>query len=85
MKRDEMLDYARAGLKAEIAALTAKLEALGTVTKRVGRGATKQAAAVTEAVAGKVRKRRKRTAAERKAVSIRMKKYWAGRRKGEKK
>lgn len=92
MKRDDvLLEYARTGLKAEMSALQAKLDAMKAKLdswsgkgKKAGRGALKAAATGTEAPKGK---RRKRTAAERKAVSIRMKKYWAGRReaKGKKK
>jgi len=85
MKRDEMEKFARAGLDAEIARLTALRDALSG-PKRASR---KQAPAVATSADGDTqaptRKRRKRTAAERKAVSLRMKKYWAERRKGEKK
>jgi hypothetical protein len=95
MRDDELLEYARTGLKTEIAVtmaklevLTAKLKALGTPTKRGGR---KQAASSSMETALQSsampaepkRQRRKRTAAERKAVSLRMKKYWAERRKAK--
>lgn len=88
MKPDELLEYARTGLKTEIAVTMAKLEVLTAKLKALGtpkRGGRKQAADST-AEAPK-RQRRKRTAAERKAVSLRMKAYWAGRReaKGKKK
>ena len=47
-------------------------------------GAAANATFQTEEAPSKKRKRRKMTAAERKAVSKRMKKYWAERMKGKK-
>ncbi len=90
MKRDLMRDYAVAGMdaaiekmKAELAQLLKNRKALGG---KMGKRLLEAGRPVTEAaavVAGKVRKRRKRTAAERKAVSKRMKAYWAERRKNK--
>jgi hypothetical protein len=91
MERDLMRDYAVAGMDAAIERAKAELDQLlrqraalgGMMTRRKQVKAAASSAA--DGDAAPARKRRKRTAAERKAVSIRMKKYWAERRKGEKK
>jgi hypothetical protein len=92
MKRDQMWEFAAAGMDAAIEKAKAELDQLLKKRKALGgkmAGSSKRLVeAVTEAAStvAPARKRRKRTAAERKAVSIRMKKYWAERRKkkGEK-
>jgi hypothetical protein len=91
MKRDLMTAYAMAGMdaaiekmKGELAQLLKKRKALGGKMSKRLLEASRPVTEAASVVAGKVRKRRKRTAAERKAVSLRMKKYWAERRKGEK-
>lgn len=79
----QILEMARKGaehryeeLKAEISSLVKNFPHLaGTASKKISRGR-----AVVEAEAPKVRRRaRKMSAAARKAVSDRMKKYWAAR------
>jgi hypothetical protein len=93
MKRDEMWEFAVAGIDAAIEKAKAELDQLLKQRKALGgkmAGSSKRLVeAVTEAASAvaPARKRRKRTAAERKAVSLRMKAYWAGRReaKGKKK
>ena len=93
----DMKDYARRGAEARIAELNQELEAIYGAfpdlrQTRRGRPAGKvvinheeqfgRAAAKEPPVASARRsRRRKMSAAERKAVSLRMKKYWAQRRK----
>jgi hypothetical protein len=84
MKRDLMRDYAVAGMDAAIEKVKAELDRLMKQRAALRGKMRARSAEAVSAVAGKVRKRRQRTAAERKAVSIRMKKYWAERRKSEK-
>jgi hypothetical protein len=62
-------------LKQEEAAIRAEFPEL------FGRG--RRAAAVTDAAKPGRRRRRKMSSAARKAVSVRMRKYWAERRKGK--
>ncbi len=87
----QILEMARKGaehrydeLKAEIVELTKSFPHLarrtgGQVSRAVGRGR-----AIVVAEAPRARRRiRKMSAATRKAVSVRMKKYWAARRKAK--
>jgi hypothetical protein len=60
-----------------------QLTAATSATRLQGRARTSQSAAATPT--GRKRKRRSMTAAQRKAVGERMKKYWAARRKAESK
>lgn len=87
-----ILEMARKGaehryeeLKAEIASLVKNFPHLtARANKRVSRAAAKGRTAI-EAEAKQVRRRTwEMSAAARKAVSDRMKKYWAGRRKAKK-
>lgn len=64
-------------LKQEEAAIRAEFPEL------FGRGRRSAVAAADTAKAGRRRRRRKMSAAGRKAVSERMRKYWAERRKGK--
>ena len=72
--------YARLGAEARAAELSAELaeiyRAFPGLRARSGR-----AAVGAEGGAAALRRRKPMTAAQKKAVSIRMKKYWAGRRK----
>lgn len=87
-----ILEMARKGaehryeeLKAEIAALVKNFPHLaGRASREISR-AVSSGLAVVEAEAPKVRRRaRKKSAAARKAISARMKKYWAKRRTAKK-
>ncbi len=88
----QILELARKGaehryeeLKAEMATLMKTFPHLATKAGRRIAAATSRGRAVVEAEAPKVRRRvRKMSAAARKAVSERMKKYWAARRKAKK-
>ena len=68
----KQLQSERSRIERQISALTDALSAVG--------GATRRAAA---RVAKRARPRRKMSAAAKKAISVRMRKYWAERRKGE--
>jgi hypothetical protein len=70
MNQTELQEMARIGLDVEIARLIKRRDSLG-----------KQSAPKLNGN-GKVRKRRKFTAAERKLISKRMKAMWAAKRKG---
>jgi hypothetical protein len=90
LSRDQLNQLARLGAKARLAELRQELAALNAL---INGGVTEPAA--TEAAASEtpsvelVRPRRRRrvtwTAAQRRAVSERMKKYWAAKRAGRKK
>jgi hypothetical protein len=81
--------YARLGAEARAAELSAELADIYRAFPGLRRGrpaatATATAAASGESGSAVVRRHRKpMTAAQKRAVSIRMKKYWAGRRKAE--
>jgi hypothetical protein len=64
--------------------LTRAIEALQGPAKRRGRPPAAAPAAAGPVKAKPVRKRRKLTAAEKKAASDRMKAFWAARRKAQK-
>jgi hypothetical protein len=74
-------------LRQEEAAIRAAFPELGggTSRRRGGRATAPAPGAGAQAGAGKVRRRRryKMSAAQKKAVSDRMRKYWAARRKAE--
>jgi hypothetical protein len=81
--------YARLGAEARLAELRAEMDAIQSAFPDLGRakpGRKPGRPAAIEAASG-VRERASRptmTAAQRKAVSERMKRYWANRRKGTK-
>jgi len=77
--------YARLGAEARAAELSAELAAIYRAFPGLrGRGGRAGASDTVTAVATGARRRRKpMTAAQKRAVSIRMKKYWAGRRKAK--
>ena len=84
---DDILTWARRGaearwneLQAEIASLVKAFPHLGTLSRRTRRAVGSAARGVADTLAPR-RKRSGMTAAQRKAVSARMKKYWAARRK----
>jgi hypothetical protein len=71
--------YARLGAEARAAELSAELAEIYRAFPGLRRGG--RGAAAGEAGGGAVRRRKPMTAAQKRAVSVRMKKYWAGRRK----
>jgi hypothetical protein len=82
--------YARRGAEVRLAELNQELAAIYAAfpdlrSGRGARGGRKQAALAAPASATpRARKRRGMSAAQRKAVSARMKRYWAERRKAKK-
>jgi hypothetical protein len=82
LSRDELQRLARLGAKSRLEELQREEAAIrGAFPDLFGRGRGRQAAA--PAAAGGRRRRRGMSAAARKAVSIRMRKYWADRRKAK--
>ena len=87
MAKFDLKEYARLGAEARVAQLNAELAEIYRAFPGLRGGRGRQTAAAARASgedAAPVRRRRRRkpmTAAQRKAVSARMKKYWAGRRK----
>ena len=73
--------YARRGAEARIAELTAELNAIYKAIPDLRRGSARPTASTTGA-GGRRRRRKPMSAAQKAAVSKRMKKYWAERRKG---
>jgi len=69
-------------VQAEMASLRNAFPDLASVSRSARRTTAKSARRIAAAVEPK-RKRSKMTAAQRKAVSARMKKYWAARRKAK--
>jgi len=85
----DILTWARRGAEARWNELHTELASLTTVFPDLAtarRTAAKSARGVADILepAPRTRKRSKMSAAQRKAVSARMKKYWAARRKAEK-
>ncbi|HEX5110703.1 MAG TPA: hypothetical protein VFV95_19770 [Vicinamibacterales bacterium] len=80
MAKFDLKEYARRGAEARVAELTSELARIYRVFPGLRRGAA-PAAAVTTARTG--RRRKPMSAAQKKAVSVRMKKYWAARRKSK--
>jgi hypothetical protein len=78
----DLREYARLGAQARVAQLNAELAEIyrtfpGLRSGRGGAGRT----APAESAATRMRRRKPMSAAQRRAVSQRMKKYWAARRK----
>jgi hypothetical protein len=84
--RDILTDLARLGAQARIQQLNSELNEIFRrfPDLRGGRAARPRAANGTSEAPAAPRRRKKRTAAQRKAASLRMKKYWADRRKAAK-
>jgi hypothetical protein len=78
LDRKELLGLARLGAEAGLEALEREREAILRSFPGIQRGSATHSTANDHRVR---RRRRAMSAAERKAVSARMKKYWAGRRK----
>ena len=81
LSRDKLLDLARLGATVRLAELKRERQALSTILNG-GAGPTHN---VTRAKAVRRRRRPTWTAAQRAALSARMKKYWAKRRVSAKK
>lgn len=75
--------YARRGAEARITELTAELNEIYKAFPDLRRGSARSAPATTGA-GGRRRKRNPMSAAQKAAVSKRMKAYWAAKRKGKK-
>ena len=87
LNRNQLLQLARLGAKARLAELDEERKAIealiGSGSTTMSRGRRYLTTATTRATANEsIGRRRRMSAAERKAVSTRMKKYWAGRRSG---
>lgn len=78
MAKFDVNKYAQLGAEARAAELSAELAEIYRAFPGLRRGGR---AATAEAGGGAVRRRKPMTAAQKRAVSIRMKKYWASRRK----
>jgi len=88
---DDILTWARRGaearwneLQAEVASLVRAFPHLKTLSRSAQRAIGTAARDVADTMAPR-RKRSKMTAAQKRAVSVRMKKYWAERRTSAKK
>ena len=82
LDRQEMYRLAKFGAEARLRDLEAERAQILRAFPGLGGSATKSAAAAAPQEAP-VRRRREMNAAERKSVSLRMKKYWAERRKAK--
>jgi len=85
LAKSSLMEYARRGAQARIAELHDELNEIYRQfpdQRRAGKQAMK-AVAETLNVRLRRRKRKPMTAAQKKAVSARMKKYWAGKRKAK--
>jgi len=80
MDRQELYRLARIGAEARLRALETERAQILRSFPGLRAGA---AASAGPAAAASVRRRRQMSAAERKSVSLRMKKYWAERRKAK--
>ena len=76
--------YARRGAEARVAELTAELNDIYKAFPDLRRG-TARPTAGTEIAGGRRRRRKPMSAAQKAAVSKRMKAYWAARKTGKKK
>ena len=81
MAKLDLKEYARRGAQARITELTQELAAIYRAFPDLRRGG---AAARPAAVTSRVRRRKPMTAAQKRAVSRRMKRYWVERKANEK-
>ena len=82
MAKFDLKEYAKRGAEARVAELTSELAKIYRVFPGLRRGAASAAAATTTVRTGR-RRRKPMSAAQKKAVSVRMRKYWASRRKAK--
>lgn len=80
ISKDELLRLARAGAVGRVKELEAELESIYSTFPDLRRGGKNARPAKAGAAAGARAAKRAWSAADRKAVSERMKKYWAARR-----
>ena len=85
LERQELYRLARIGAEARLRALEAERAHILRSFPGLKAGAAPSAALVSGAEPTPVRRRRQMSAAEKKSVSLRMKKYWAERRKANSK
>jgi len=78
----DLKEYARRGAEARVAELTSELATIYRAFPGLRRGAVSAAAATTTVRTAR-RRRKPMSAAQKRAVSVRMKKYWASRRKAK--
>jgi hypothetical protein len=83
LSRDELNRLARLGAKARLDELQKEQAAIRAAFPDLFRGARGGRGGARTAKPQASRRRRRMNAAQRKAVSDRMRKYWADRRKGE--
>ena len=81
LSREQLKRLARLGAQSRLDELRKEEAAIRTAFPDLFRGGRGGKAAPAAAPAKRTRKRRKMSAAEKRAVSERMKKYWAERRK----
>ena len=81
LDRQELYRLAQLGAEARLRALEAERAQILRSFPGLKSGTTRQSSPTGTAAAAPVRRRRQMSAAERKSVSARMKKYWAERRK----
>lgn len=81
MTQADMRQYAVAGARARLEALRAEEAAIVQAFPELGGGRARKAVSAAASAAKTGRKKRSMSAAMRKEVSERMKKYWAARRK----
>jgi hypothetical protein len=82
----DLKQFARRGAEARVAELNAELAQIYRAFPDMRRRRLQSAGAAADSQTGSLSRRRRRkgmSAAQKKAVSIRMKKYWAGRRKAQ--
>jgi hypothetical protein len=84
LSQQDVRQYALIGARTRLEALQAELNALLASFPELGRAGGRKAAAAPAAAAPTARRKKRRynmTAEQKKAVSERMKKFWASRRK----
>ena len=84
MAKFDLKEYARKGAEARVAQLNEELTAIYRAFPDLRPERTGRSMNNGQARSGVRRKRRKMSAVQRKAVAVRMKKYWAERRKAKK-
>jgi hypothetical protein len=77
----DLKEYARRGAEARIAEVTAELEEIYVAFPDLRKNNRVAAAPIAEVSEPRRRRRLSMTPAQKRAVSVRMKKYWADRRK----
>lgn len=81
MAKLDLKEYARRGAEARIGELTQELAAIYRAFPGLRRRGATRAASAAPSDGGAIRRRKPMSAAQKREVSRRMKKYWAERRK----